>query len=414
MRISVVEQVPDLSPADFDLFSPRFYATGDPHPLWAAMRAAAPLHRQELPDGRAFVSVTRFHDACRVLGNATEFTSERGSLLHQLGHGDAAAGQMLVSTDPPRHAELRRPLNRRMSARSVAAFDGTVRAAVAAVLAPALDGEVWDVAGSAQHLPVAVAGALLGLPEEDWPELARWTAMAAAPDDAMWRMRSGAQVLAVAHHSLFEYFTRQLDRRRDSAADDLVGHLMSMVAGDGHLSDPEVIYNCYSLLLGANATTPHAVAGTILALIEHPDQWRRAAHTVDTLVEEGLRWTSPANSFLRHAVTDVELSGGTVRRGEAVAVWIGAANRDERVFPAPYRFDVERADNRHIAFGFGPHYCLGASLARITLRVFFREVFRLFDGIDLAGEVAHLTSAFVAGYTSLPVRVRRRENGANS
>ncbi|MGH3758758.1 cytochrome P450 [Actinophytocola sp.] len=408
MRISASTAAPGLNPCDVDLFSPEFYATGDPHPVWAVMRASAPLHRQELPDGRSFLSITRYHDACRVLGDAADFTSERGSLLHQLGQGDAAAGQMLVSTDPPRHSELRRPLNRPMSAKSAAALEDTARRAVATVLAPAMDGEVWEVAGLADHLPVALAGALLGLPERDWPDLARWTAMAAAPDEPSWRIRSGSQTLAIAHHSLFDYFARQLRRRRDSAADDLISHLMTMSAGAERLSDDEVIYNCYSLLLGANATTPHAVAGTILALIEHPDQWRLAPDAVGTLVEEGLRWTSPASSFLRHAVTDVELSGGVVRRGEAVAVWIGAANRDERVFPEPYRFDITRANNRHIAFGFGPHYCLGASVARMTLRVFFDELIRRFDTIELAGPVEHLASAFIAGYIRLPVRTRTK------
>jgi cytochrome P450 len=414
MRISILREVPHLDPADFDLYSPRFYADGDPHPVWAAMRANAPLHRQELPDGRTFVSVTRYRDACRVLGNAAEFTSERGSLLHQLGQGDAASGRMLVSTDPPRHAELRRPLNRPMSAKSVARLEGAVRTAVATVLAPGPGDGSWDLAGQAEHLPVAVAGALLGLPERDWSELARWTAMAAAPEEPSLRIRTGAQTLAIAHHSLFDYFTHQLDRRRDQLVDDLIGHLMSMSAGAERLSDDEVIYNCYSLLLGANATTPHAVTGTVLALAEHPDQWRRAAHSVPPLVEEGLRWTSPANSFLRHAVTDVELSGGTVRRGEAVVVWIGSANRDEETFPDPYRFDVERANNRHIAFGFGPHYCLGAPLARMTLRIFFEELVRRFDRIELAGPAEHLASAFIAGFTRLPVWTRPRPKGADT
>lgn len=408
MRISVVAEVPRLDPADFDLYSPQFYADGDPHPVWAVMRARAPLHRQELPDGRAFTSITRLRDASRVLGNGAEFTSERGSLLHQLGHGDSAAGQMLVSTDPPRHAELRRPLNRPMSAKSVAALEDAIRRAVANVLAPALHGEVWDVAKEAERLPVAVAGALLGLPEEDWPNLAKWTAMAAAPEEPLWRIRTGPQTLAIAHHSLFDYFARQLKRRHSDATDDLIGHLMSMSAGAERLSEAEVVYNCYSLLLGATATTPHTVSGTLLALSERPDQWPGAGEPVDLLVEEGLRWTSPANSFLRYAVTDVELSGGTVPRGEAVAVWIGAANRDEQVFPDPYRFDGARADNRHIAFGFGPHYCLGAPVARLTLRILFAELARLFDGVEPAGPVRHLASAFVAGFTSLPVRTRPR------
>jgi cytochrome P450 len=129
---------------------------------------------------------------------------------------------------------------------------------------------------------------------------------------------------------------------------------------------------------------------------------------VPALVEEGLRWTSPASSFLRHAVHDVELSGGRVERGDAVAVWIGSANRDEAVFVEPYRFDVRRADNRHIAFGFGPHYCLGATVARLTLRIFFEEVLELIEELQLAGPVRRLRSNFVAGFAELPVRTSLR------
>jgi cytochrome P450 len=401
-----VREPPGLDPADFDIFAPEFYATGDPHPLWANMRARHPLYRHELPDGRAFLSVTRHADACRVLGNHKEFTSERGSLLSQLGHGDAAAGQMLVSTDPPRHTELRRPLNRVLSANALRQHESAIRQAVRRILLPALDSEVWDIGTAAVELPMAVAGVLMGLPERDWPQLARWTSMAAAPEEQEFCLRTPAATLAVAHHGLFEYFADQHRQREANAGDDLIGYLTTMLAGGGRLRPAEVIYNCYSLLLGANATTPHTVTGTVLALLAHPDEYARAPATITTLVEEGLRWTSPANSFLRHAVADVELSGGPVRRGEAVAVWVGAANRDATVFAQPYRFDVGRTDNRHIAFGFGPHYCLGAPLARMTLRIFFAELFALFPRLELAGPVQHLASRFIAGITHLPLTVR--------
>jgi cytochrome P450 len=235
--------------------------------------------------------------------------------------------------------------------------------------------------------------------------------MAAAPDDTRFRIRSSGATLAIAHHQLFEYFGAQVKLRRDDdqARTDLIGHLMTMTAGGAPLTDEEVVYNCYSILLGANATTPHTVSGTILALAEHDAQLRRVLDDpglVPQLVEEGLRWTSAANSFLRYAVADTELSGGRVEAGEAVAVWIGSANRDESVFAAPYRFDVTRTENRHIAFGHGPHYCLGATLARLTFRILFDEFFRRFSTIEVTGPPRHLASVFIAGLTSLPVRTR--------
>ncbi|MFH0240852.1 cytochrome P450 [Streptomyces sp. HK10] len=418
MRISVPGPEP-VDPAAFDLFDPESYATGDPHPAWAAMRAHAPLHRQELPDGREFVSVTRHADVCRVLGSHREFTSERGSLLQQLGQGEAAAGKMLVATDPPRHGELRRPLNRMLTGKGLDASRELVCEAARAVFRPPADGEVWDLAACAAELPMAVAGALMGLPPGDGPRLLKWTGMAAAPQDPAFRVHSAKATLAIAHHELFTYFSEQVRVRENgfrAEGPDLVQYLMEIPAGDAPLSREEVILNCYSLLLGANATTPHTVSGTVVALMENPGQYRLVREDpslVPGLVEEGLRWTSAAGSFLRHAVTDVELSGGTVRAGEAVAAWVGSANRDERVFTCPYRFDVTRSDNRHIAFGFGPHYCLGAAVARLTLNAFFAEVVERVEEFEPAGEPVHLASNFVAGITRLPVRVRSSSRAAS-
>jgi cytochrome P450 len=260
-------------------------------------------------------------------------------------------------------------------------------------------------------LPMAVAGLLMGLPEQDWARLVQWTNMAAAPEDPEFRLASAGATLAVAHHQLFQYFAEQVERRRGTEGEDAIGLLMTMQAGQNPLSTQEIVVNCYSILLGATATTPHTVAGTVLALIENPEQFeavRDDRSLLPGLVEEGLRWTSPANSFLRYAVEDVELSGGLVLAGSAVAVWVGSANRDDEVFADPYRFDVTRADNRHIAFGFGPHYCLGAAVARLTLRVFFEEVFDTVTEFRLAGEPRHLVSNFVAGLSSLPVSTRSR------
>ncbi|MFI9782960.1 cytochrome P450 [Kitasatospora sp. NPDC051984] len=423
MRLTEVtpERLAGVDPSQVDLFDPEFHAGGDPHTVWAAMRERAPLHLSRLPDGRSFHSVTRYHDACQVLGNHREFTSERGSLLNQLGHGDAAAGKMLVATDPPRHSELRRPLNRMFTGRGLARSEHRIRAAVRALLARALDGErapdgersldgePFDLAREATMLPMAIAGALMDLPEPDWADLVQWTGMAAAPQDPVFMIRNSHATLAIAHHRLFEYFEQQYEARKGTEGDDAFRLLMTM--RDGELTREEVVVNCYSLLLGANATTPHTVAGTVLALIERPEQFRAVRENPDLipgLVEEGLRWTSPASSFLRYATEDVELSGGTVPKGGAVAVWVGSANRDADVFPDPYRFDVTRQENRHIAFGYGAHYCLGATVARLTLRIFFEEVLDTVEEFTLAGEPRHLTSNFVAGLTGLPVLARAR------
>ncbi|WP_030565058.1 cytochrome P450 [Streptomyces aureocirculatus] len=396
-----------------DLFDPELFALGDPHAIWDVMRAEAPLHHQTLPDGRTFWSVTRYEDVCRVLGDHRVFTSERGTVVTQLGQDDIAAGMLMTSTDPPRHTEVRRSISGRLTARAVASWEERIRRAVVGFLEPALDGGRWDLAEGAWRLPMIVAGALLGIPERDWDELVRLTAMVTAPTDPEFRIGAEHATLTIAHHEIFEYLNAHIRQRRAAGgeAETLFDHLMAVRAGGAPLTDEEIAYDAYSLLLGANATTPHTLSGTVLTLIERPEQFDKVQadpSLTPALVEEGLRWTSAACNFMRYATADTDVAGGTVRAGDAVVAWIGSANRDEAQFAAPHQFDVVRAENRHVAFGFGPHYCIGAPLARMTARIFFEELFRMFASVELDGEPQHLRSIFIAGMTHLPLVTRKR------
>lgn len=395
-----------------DLFDLDLYTAGDPHRIWDAMRARAPLHHQVLPDGRQFWSVTRYDDVCQVLGDHRRFTSERGTVVTHLGVDDVAAGTLMTSTDPPRHTEVRRAIGAALTARAVTAWEDRIREAVVRFLEPALDGP-FDLAERAHRLPMIVAGPLLGIPERDWDELVQLSAMVTAPADPHFQHGSEAATLAIAHHELVTYVTRWVARRRAAGGSDgsLLDHLMTVRPGGAPLTDEEIALDGYSVLLGANVTTPHTVSGTVLALVERPEQFAKASADltlVPNLVEEGLRWTSAACNFMRYAVHDTEIGGGTVPAGGAVVAWIGSANRDETQFTDPHEFDVTRNAHRQVAFGFGPHYCVGAPLARTTLRVFFEELLQRFESIDLAGEPVHLRSFFIAGMTSLPILARKR------
>ncbi|MDN3271114.1 cytochrome P450 [Streptomyces sp. MA15] len=397
-----------------DLFDLDLYTGGDPHPVWDVMRRQAPLHHQVLPDGREFWSVTRYDDVCRVLGDHREFTSERGTVPTHLGTDDVAAGVLLTSTDPPRHTEVRRPLGAKLTARAVKSWEDSVRRTIAAFLEPALDGEPFDLAERALLLPAMVTGPLLGIPEKDWAELVQLTAMVTAPSDPHFQEGSEAATLAIAHHELVSYVREWVRARRGTGFEDdsLLHHLMNVRPGGAALSDEEIALDGYSILLGANVTTPHTVSGTVHALIERPEQFDKAQADptlIPNLVEEGLRWTSAACNFMRYAVDDVEIAGGTVPARGAVVAWIGSANRDASRFPDPHTFDITRANaKRQIAFGFGPHFCIGAPLARLTLRVFFEELLQRFGSIDLAGEPQHLRSYFIAGMTHLPITAQER------
>ncbi|MEU6679771.1 cytochrome P450 [Streptomyces sp. NPDC059900] len=404
----------DIDLDGVDLFDLDLYTSGDPHPIWDVMREKAPLHHQVLPDGREFWSVTRYEDVCRVLGDHREFTSERGTVPTHLGTDDVAAGVLLTSTDPPRHTEVRRPLGSKLTARAVKSWEDSIRGTVSRFLQPALDGETFDLAEKALLLPAMVTGPLLGIPAKDWEELVQLTAMVTAPSDRHFLQGSEAATLAISHHELVTYVKDWVKERRASGGEDdsLLQHLMSVRPGGEALSDEEIALDGYSILLGANVTTPHTVSGTVHALIERPEQFAKAQADptlIPNLVEEGLRWTSAACNFMRYAVDDVEIAGGTIPARGAVVAWIGSANRDSAQFTDPHDFDITRSNaKRQVAFGYGPHFCIGAPLTRLTLRVFFEELLEKFGSIDLAGEPEHLRSYFIAGMTHLPIVAEKR------
>jgi cytochrome P450 len=397
-----------------DLFDLDLYASGDPHRIWDVMRAEAPLHHQVLPDGREFWSVTRYDDVCRVLGDHRAFTSTRGTVVTHLGVDDVAAGKLMTSTDPPRHTEVRRAIGSVLTARAVAPWQNRIRQTIARFLDPILEGDPVDLAERALRLPAMVTGPLLGIPERDWDELVELTAMVTAPSDPHFRHGSEAATLAISHHELISYVTEWVRRRRAEGGEDgsLLDHLMSVRAGGAPLTDEEIALDGYSILLGANVTTPHTVSGTVHALIERPEQFDKAQadpSLIPNLVEEGLRWTSAACNFMRYAVGDTRIGGGMIPAGAAVVAWIGSANRDQSQFPDPHTFDITRnGAKRQVAFGFGPHFCIGAPLARLTLRVFFEELLQRCDALELCGETQHLRSYFIAGLTHLPVVARKR------
>ncbi|MGP3983828.1 cytochrome P450 [Streptomyces sp. KR80] len=414
MRISIPVGEPEIDLDSVDLFDPGLYAHGDPHAIWHVLRQRAPVHRQTLADGRSFWSVTKYRDVNDVLRDHTRFTSSRGTLLSILGTDDPAGSKMMAASDPPVHTAMREPLMKVMSHRSLKERRPQVRRIVHRMLAPLLDGGVWDIGAAAADFPMAFTGALMGLPERDWPRLAKLTTMAIAPSDVEFREGSSHGTLVAAHHELFDYFSRHV-RGHPGGDDDLIGFLIGMEADGRRLRHDEIVYNCYSLLLGANVTTPHAIASTVLALIEHPDEYRRLLADpalVPGAVDEGLRWSSPANHFMRYAVHDLVLQDVPIKQGDALVTWLGSANRDDEVFPDPYRFDITRRPNRHVAFGFGPHYCIGAPLAKIALNLLFEEITRVVGEFAVAGPVEHLESNFVAGIKHLPLTAVLRDGAA--
>lgn len=395
-----------------DLVDPAVHGLGDPHAIWHAMRQREPVHWQEVDGDLGYWSTTLYDDVARVLRDHTTFTSEHGTLLNLLGKKDPASRQQLPATDPPRHTQMRSPVQRALNGRILERHRVLIRDEVKFLFADIVDGEPFDFAAMTAKLPMAVTGTLMGLDRADWPQLTYLTSQAIAPDDPEYVMPEGSRVtLQRAHRQLFATFEDSVARRRSDGDGDLIDVLRTMDVEDGRKLRPgEIVSNCYSLLLGANVTTPHVPNAVMPELMKDGRYADWAAHPELLLsgINEALRWSSPASHFMRYAKHDVQLSGVTVRRGEPVVAWLGSANRDSGVFPDPYTFDVRRNPTRHLAFGVGPHYCVGHAVARITLQEFFLELFEQFESFEPAGEAEHLHSNFIAGLKHLPLVATRR------
>lgn len=399
---------------EVDLSDANLYVTGDPHRIWRAMLDRDPIRWQEAAGG-GFWSVTRYADVDRVLRDHTEFTSERGNLLDVLGKGDSSAGQQMAATDPPRHTTLRAPIQRALAAKGVGRLTEPMRNEARRLFDQVRTSEPFDFAMLTAQYSMAITALVMGFDRNSLLELLRSANRAMAPDDPEYRVAGGRdETMRIAHWELFSYFEHAVRTRRRRPREEvggLVDQLLTMRLDDGRrMDDYEVIGNCYGLLLGTNVATPHVPNSTLLKLIEDElyPTWAATADDLKGKVEEALRWSSPANHFMRYAVVETKVGGKRIRPGEAVVAWLGAANRDPEIFPDPYRLDFGRRPNRHVAFGVGPHYCVGHTVARAALGAFFTELFEAFADFQLAGDVEHLHSNVAAGVKHMPVTARRR------
>jgi cytochrome P450 len=397
--------------ADIDLVDPMLYAGGDAPATWRRLRAGDQLHWQQVDAGRGFWSAVRFDDAERVLRDHGAFTSERGTLVDLLGTDDPAGGQQLAVTDPPRHTKMRGDLQRALTARAVEGYREVITGHVLELIRPLADGGTFDFAAAMLLLPTLVSGALMDFPAADAPWLSQLTTTCIAADDPEYQLPAGREAtLARAHRELFGYFQDLVDYRRAHLGADLVSVLIGTRFGGRTMSPGEITSNCYSLLLGANVTTPHS-PNFVLAQFAGSGvlaDWARHPETASTAMEESLRWASPVNHFLRYATRDVKVGDTPIAAGDAVVVWLGAANRDERAFPDPEVFDIRRRPNKHLAFGAGAHYCVGHAVARLTLRILFTELLARFENFELTGAPQRLCSNFVSGYKHLPITATAR------
>ena len=385
-----------------------FYA-GDPHPAFDWMRAHEPVYRDEA-DG--VWGVTRHADVMRA-SKSPELFCNRFSM-----RPDAPPVPSLINLDDPAHKRRRNLVNRGFTPRSVAALEPRIREIVTALIdAVAERGRCDFVADLAAPLPLIVIGDLLGVRPEDRDDLLRWsddlisgTSSSSPPEAAQAAMRAFEEYTA--------YNRRVVAERRARPRDDLVTALVQAEIDGERLDDDEILHDSLLILVGGDETTRHVITGGMEQLIRNPDQRQRLAEDpglVPTAVEEMLRWVTPIQNMNRTATRDVELNGRRIREGDKVLLLYGAANRDEAVFRDPHVFDVGRRPNDHVAFGgYGAHFCMGAPLARLELRVMFEELLRRLPDLELADDapLPRRSSNFITGIEAMPVVFEARAPGA--
>jgi cytochrome P450 len=396
--------------ADVDLTSPAVHAERDLGDVWDLLRERQPVAWHPT-DGGGFWVVSSYAAATEVYRNSDAFTSRRGNILATLlTGGDPAGGKMLPVSDGPRHQQIRRVLQRALTPRALTGLAERVRAATLRLVREAVERGDCDLGREvAPYLPLAVICDLLMVPEPDRESLLSQSRLALASDGP-----DGDEIDArVARNEILLYFAGLARTRQDSPGEDILGLMIQMTRSPVALTDQELLYNAYSLLLGGDETTRLAMIGTVHALTRWPDEWKRLRAgevPVDSAVEEFLRWTTPTLHAGRVATADTTLGGRAIARDDIVTIWNSSANFDPRQFEDPTRLWLSRAPNRHLTFAVGPHFCLGAQLARIELGALITALVETADGIEPAAEPTRLYSSFLSGFNSLPVRFTAKKD----
>ena len=374
------------------------FANGFPHELFAVHRREAPVYLHQptdnTPDGEGFWSVATYAETLEVLRDPVTFSSVTGgsrpfggTLLQDL----AIAGQVLNMMDDPRHSQIRRLVSSGLTPRMIRRVEDDLRARARRLLDAVVPGEPFDfLVDIAAELPMQMICILLGVPESE----RHWLFEAIEPQfdfgdsrKASISQLSVSESAAQAGSRMYAYGQELIASKRAEPTDDMLSVVANATlddAGAPALSDLE-LYLFFSLLFSAGAeTTRNGVAGGLLALADHPEQLQALRKDLDTLptaVEEIVRWTSPSPSKRRTATRDVTLGGQSIEAGQKVQIWEGSANRDAEVFDRADEFDIARKPNPHLGFGQGVHYCLGANLARLELRVLYQELLARFGTV---------------------------------
>ena len=405
---------PGRTNLDADLWNHDMFQRQEHHQALELMRETEPgIHWIDEGDlGPGYWAITRHAHLKEVNRLAEVFSSNHsGTQMHEPDSSNTMSqyerDHMLIDMDPPNHTRYRRLVNRGFTPRMINLLEDYLQNRTALILDQVTErGHCDFVTEVASELPLQAIAEMMGIPIEDRARIFEWTNMFIGRDDP--DMVADHDDVTRAALDLYSYSHQLQADRRDRSADDIITTLLTADVDGEALSENEFDMFFLILCVAGNETTRNSITRGMMAFFDFPDQWQKfvgdPGRYMDTTVDEIVRWATPVMHFRRQAVHDYELDGVKIAAGDKVVMWHVAANRDPRAFDDPWQFDIERSPNDHIGFGGGgPHYCLGANLAKMEIRLMFREVARRMPDISPAGETKYLRSNFIGGIKELPV-----------
>jgi len=404
------------------IFPTQYAERGYPHAVWSRLRRESPVHHCSPPGYGSFWAITKHADICDISKRPDAFVNGKGIVLlddeqarmRETDQSGLSGMKTIIEMDPPTHRTFRKVASSWFTPRSLARLEATVDESARSLidgLAKDGDGECDFVTRVAVAHPLRILSHALGVPREDEALILRLTNELFSSEDPEFQRPGVTREQRIQEIGLefFQYFSKIIAERRANPRDDLATVLANANVDGAPMGPVETLGYYLIVFTAGHDTTRNAITGGLLALLENPDQLallRADPGRAAQAVEEIVRWTTPVNYMKRTVAHEITLRGQKIRAGEELMLCYASANRDEEIFEEPFAFRIERNPNRHLGFGIGEHFCLGAHLARRSSTALFSEIARRAERLELAGEPQRTASSFVAGVKHLPIRYR--------